>query len=218
MKVHAINLEHRTDRWNRLQEIERATPGLHFERVPGIRMPSRRGWIGCTVAHQSAVFEARLRGDPYVIVAEDDLELAPGVDVELLERLVAEGERLEYGALYGGTVSWCGDDWKGAVRAAGRFIIETDFYLSAHLVVYYARSYEAVLRWPYGFGADYNHDTVGTNAAAHLRSLHPVKRGLVFPFVAIQRDDYSDNCEMPLALAEIWKNAERTWQSAVADV
>lgn len=212
MKLYTINLAHRTDRWARCEEIARKH-GFELERVPAIETKGR-GWIGCALSHQLAVFEARVRNDPYVVVAEDDFEATPLFHE--LRYVIEAGDHLGLDAIYGGTVSF--PDGVVAIHPGiNRRLIETTTYLSSHLTVYFARAYEKMLSMPFGCGSDWNQNPHG-GLPDHAQPLPhpPMRRGLCWPFLSIQRDDFSDNCQRDLKLANNWRMAEDSWSGARA--
>jgi hypothetical protein len=210
--VSCINLERRTDRWARCQQIAVET-GLTIVRAHAPDMPGR-GWVACSWAHQLAVLEAKHRGDEFVIVAEDDFEPSPLFTIEHFQSLIRLANTLGLGALYAGTVSYPEE----VVAVHEGVIVETTTYLSSHLTVYFARAYEAVLHWPCGWGSDFGRNPmIGSDPTGRMAMTPPIfmRRGLCVPFLAIQRDDFSDNCGQELKLADNWKRAEQAWSSAV---
>lgn len=70
--VFYINLDHRTDRKQEIEE-ELNKIGLPFERIPAIR--TSPGSIGCGYSHLAALKEARARGYSNVLILEDDFQL-----------------------------------------------------------------------------------------------------------------------------------------------
>lgn len=221
LTLHAINLPHRTDRAKRLQEIEAAVPGIHFELFPAIKLP--RAWIGCHLSHQAIVFEARLRKEPYVIVVEDDIEFVPGFHYEHLLDKIELADSAAFDCLHGGTVSYA--DKIGGIftsvydigmhTAHPVRIVQTEQYMSTQLVVYFARGYEKYLRLPFGHGIDFNANAVATPPEHYVEPPDAFKRGLTVPFLAIQRDDFSDNEGRHLKLADAWRDAEQSWKNAI---
>lgn len=209
MTLHAtvLNLPRRTDRWLRCLEIAAATPGLVLEQawtpeIPGL--PT----VGCALAHQIAVHRAALAGDAWVLVLEDDFELAPGFDISKALDLIQAGEDLGFDALYGGTVSHAAEvvATYRPPEVESRRIVETTTYLSSHFVVYYRSGYEKVLAWP-----------IGTTADLYTRSRRPkdaMRRGLAVPFLATQRDGFSDTNRRAVEFDGIWARAETTWTRA----
>lgn len=207
MKIHVINLDRRHDRWAAIQEIGRAHMHVTFVRQPAIDLPSHP-WIACALGHQLAVYNAKLRNDPYVLVAEDDMR--PTTWFGRLGELIRMGDEQGYGAIYGGTVSFPEE----VVGDPTGSIVETNTILSSHLTCYYARAYDAVLNWPLGWSSDYNRDpSVPGEHADRMRLLPLVgmKRGICVPFIATQISDWSDTCKRMVSLEENWRNAENAW-------
>jgi hypothetical protein len=65
---YVINLDKSKDRWKKIQnEWKNSFP---VQRVQGIE--ASPGWVGCGLSHVKAVEEAKARGDPWVLVWEDD--------------------------------------------------------------------------------------------------------------------------------------------------
>lgn len=207
LQIHVINLDRRHDRWARIQEQARDNMGVSFVRQAAIDMPGHP-WIACALGHQLAVFDAKLRGDPFVLVAEDDLR--PTQWFGRLRELIRIGDEREFGAIYGGTVSYP----DGIVGDPTSSIVETTTILSSHLTCYYARAYDAVLSWPLGWSSDYNVDpSVPSEHHERMRLLPPIplKRGICVPFIATQISDWSDTCKRLVSLETHWRDAEEAW-------
>jgi GR25 family glycosyltransferase involved in LPS biosynthesis len=66
--AYVINLDERTDRWHNLQQDWKGA--FPLVRVPAIR--ESPGWKGCALSHIKVVEDARARGEPWVLVWEDD--------------------------------------------------------------------------------------------------------------------------------------------------
>ena len=66
--AYVINLDERTDRWHNIQQDWKSA--FPLVRVPAIR--ESPGWKGCALSHIKVVEEARARGEPWVLVWEDD--------------------------------------------------------------------------------------------------------------------------------------------------
>ena len=66
--AYVINLDERTDRWQRVQEDWKGA--FPLVRVPAIR--ESPGWKGCALSQIKVVEEAKARGEPYVLLWEDD--------------------------------------------------------------------------------------------------------------------------------------------------
>jgi hypothetical protein len=66
--AYVINMDKHTDRWEAIQQAWKGTFTLH--RVPAVE--ASPGWIGCALSHLKCIEEAKARGDPNVLVWEDD--------------------------------------------------------------------------------------------------------------------------------------------------
>jgi hypothetical protein len=66
--AYVINLDERIDRWQIIQQDWKGA--FPLVRVPAIR--ESPGWKGCSLSHIKVVEEAKARGEPYVLVWEDD--------------------------------------------------------------------------------------------------------------------------------------------------
>jgi len=65
---YVINLDSRPDRWEWLQGAWKGA--FQLTRVPAIQ--ETPGWVGCALSHIKVIEEAKARGDPCVLVWEDD--------------------------------------------------------------------------------------------------------------------------------------------------
>ena len=65
---YVINLDRRTDRWT---ELEQEWKGIfNLTRVSAVE--ASPGWVGCALSHIKVCEDAKARGDPFVLVWEDD--------------------------------------------------------------------------------------------------------------------------------------------------
>jgi hypothetical protein len=65
---YVINLDRRTDRWQQLQQEWKGA--FQLTRISAVE--TSPGGVGCTLSHIKICEEAKARGDPYVLVWEDD--------------------------------------------------------------------------------------------------------------------------------------------------
>jgi hypothetical protein len=83
-----INLKHRTDRNERVQE-ELSKMNIVCERVEAIR--HEKGNIGCTYSHIKCLTIAKERKYPYVFICEDDIQFT---NTELLKKNMEKFENM----------------------------------------------------------------------------------------------------------------------------
>jgi len=72
MDVFVIHMPHRKDRMDALKRMHKLYPCLNLHVVHGIQ--HERGLTGCLLSHQMIVRNAKEKGQPYVIVLEDDCD------------------------------------------------------------------------------------------------------------------------------------------------
>lgn len=65
---YVINLDRSPDRWEKIQKEWKGV--FPLKRLPAVE--ASPGWVGCGLSHVKAVEEAKARGDPWVLVWEDD--------------------------------------------------------------------------------------------------------------------------------------------------
>ena len=70
--AYCIHLAHRTDRKLHMDDIALRYPSLRIHYVDGVY--NSDGATGCTLSHKKVIREAKARGDPYVLVLEDDCD------------------------------------------------------------------------------------------------------------------------------------------------
>jgi glycosyl transferase family 25 len=89
--VFYINLEHRTDRKEHVEK-ELSILGIKSaNRFNAIKMAN--GAIGCTMSHIRLLQDAKIKGLPYLMIVEDDIQFTkPGLFVDQLNGLLQSGE------------------------------------------------------------------------------------------------------------------------------
>lgn len=65
---YVINLDKSPERWEQIQKEWKGV--FPLQRLSGVE--ASPGWVGCGLSHVKAVEEAKARGDPWVLVWEDD--------------------------------------------------------------------------------------------------------------------------------------------------
>ena len=67
--AYVINLDERTDRWNKIQETFKNRP-FNIERISAVK--NEIGLLGCTMSFVKAVEKAKENNLPYILIMEDD--------------------------------------------------------------------------------------------------------------------------------------------------
>ena len=153
-KAYVINLDKATDRW---EKIQKTWSGIfNLERVSAVE--TSPGWIGCTLSHIKTVEEAKERGDPYILVFEDDCIPQSNKSVHAIKKLWDEA----YQILTANTDAW--DIVIGASTAiydseptidnklSGLFvkIFRLPRGSTAHWILYNASVYDKIISWKNG--------------------------------------------------------------------
>jgi len=171
--------------------LNRDIHGL-LARVPDLRiqtgLPTVPGEDGCLQMHQQAVREAQADGAPLVFVMEDDCEFTNQFSMEGWQAAI-DAVAPEFDVLVGGCVQTYDPQ---VVRRLpfDQTLIEVSGFHSAHCIVYFASSYDKVLR------TQQPHDvSIGRVGRETPEQWHSVMVGcrvaMVYPFVAVQRPSFS---------------------------
>jgi GR25 family glycosyltransferase involved in LPS biosynthesis len=72
--IYVINLDHRKDRWSRIQNTLKHFKGK-ITRIPAVER--KRGWLGCYYSHAAVLEAAQKEIVKHVLVLEDDAEFFP---------------------------------------------------------------------------------------------------------------------------------------------
>jgi hypothetical protein len=183
--AYVINLDSRTDRWDQIRkDWKNAFP---LERVPAVE--ATPGWKGCSLSHIKVVEEAKARGEPYVLVWEDDCVPRNRHPVairamwnEVMAKLAANQDKWD--VVLG-----------GATWANGTTVSENSELTTHHMRVF---------NLPRGFTTHWtlwNVNSVFDRLMAYKEVLdvqidvfmyHQFRVKVVVPFLAEQRQGYSD--------------------------
>lgn len=99
-EIVCINLEQRTDRWQRsLEEFARLGIAGRVIRFPAVTPRDGNAIKGCMLSHLRILRDARARGVESVLVFEDDVEFAPRAR-ETMAAAVSELRQIDWQLLY----------------------------------------------------------------------------------------------------------------------
>lgn len=192
--VYCIHLVDRTDRKVHMDKITSQYPNLRVHYIDAIRHAN--GGIGCTLSHKKAVREAKSRGDPYVLVIEDDCDFLVTND-----RLVSYLHTiLEYIQSHPEVeiVNGCGNLINFTISSNNalndmHFLQSSPVY-TTHCIVYCANVYDKLLESRENVPPD-----VLTN------DFHMV---FTYPYLATQLPSYSDIQNTVVSYSNIRKSEE----------
>jgi len=180
---YVINLDSRPDRWAALQHAWKGA--FNLTRVPAVQ--ETPGWIGCALSHVKIIKDAKARGDPYVLVWEDDcipMNRHPRATKELWNEVLYK-------------LSLCRDKWDialgatSAVYKGGTYnpelstqhvkVFDIPHGFTTHWILYNSSAYDRMIEW----------ETVRSpQIDVYLFNIFGVK--VVTPFLAGQMPGFSD--------------------------
>lgn len=192
--AYCIHLPHRTDRKEHMDRLALAYPCLRIHYVDGIYHSN--GFIGCNLSHKSVVRRAKERGDPFVLVLEDDCDMLVSND-ELARSLDTIKDYIQLHPEVQ-IVNGCGNltTFEVTSRAAHRnmmFLGSREIF-TTHFIVYSASSYDALLATSTESPPD-----IVTNQCAMV---------FTYPYLATQLPSYSDILKQDVSYDNIRRSQE----------
>jgi len=182
--AYVINLDERTDRWNNIQaDWKGAFP---LVRVPAIR--ASPGWKGCALSQIKVVEEARARGEPYVLLWEDDCTprnrhplAVRALWNEVLPKLAGHTDKWD--VVIGATSrAYKGSTLNPILSTYNVKVHDLPHGFCAHWALWnVATTYEKLMKYK---------DTLHEQIDVFMYKEFRVK--VVLPFIAEQRESYSD--------------------------
>jgi hypothetical protein len=180
---YVINLDKRTDRW---ADLERAWKGVFkLTRVPAVE--ASPGWVGCALSQIKVCEEAKARGDPFVLLWEDDCiprnrhpRAIKALWDEVLPKLAEN--RDQWDIVLGATSA----AYKGATRNPRLSTPNVTVYdlphgFTAHWILYNESSYDKMIEWK----------TV-RDPQIDVYMYNQLRIKVVMPFLAEQAAGFSD--------------------------
>jgi len=200
---YVINLESRPDRW---KSINRDWNGVFtFTKVPAVS--ASPGWIGCGLSHVKAVEEAKARGDPYVLVWEDDCTPfhhtpAQVRDLwnEVLYKLSIHKDQWDI-VTGGTTVVDQGATFNQGLSTRNVKVYDLPFGFTTHWVLYNSSAYDKMIEWK---------NIQSPQIDVYIYQQFRVK--VVIPFLAAQASGYSNIQGGVLNYNDLFVAAERQFR------
>lgn len=190
IKGYVINLRRREDRWKEIQERFRLVKSIQLERFEALE--GKPGWVYCGMSHKALVAAAKARGDPYVLVLEDDAtaEDAAGFDLRFTRILRWLEKNPEKWDVFSGGQNLPSDRPSFHPRAVidkRLRILELADSWCAHFVIYSSRAYDKMLEWDSKAPAEIQErDAIDVYIMRNLRQITTV------PYLSLQAPGSSD--------------------------
>lgn len=201
---YVINLDSRPDRWQTLQNNWKGA--FQLTRSPAVQ--ASPGWVGCALSHIQIIEEAKARGDPYVLIWEDDCQHRNRHPLairelwnEILYKLSLNTEHWD--VVLGATSAV----WKGATYNPGLSTQHVKIYdiphgFTTHWILYNASTYDRMIQWK---------DVRDPQIDVYLFKMFRVK--VMTPFLAEQASGFSDIESRDVNYNEMFDRAEVTLNS-----
>ena len=182
--AYVINLDERPDRWHNIQQDWRGA--FPLVRVPAIR--ASPGWKGCALSQIKVVEEARARGEPYVLMWEDDCTprnrhplAVRALWEEVLPKLLAHNDKWD--VVLGATSrAYNGTTFNPFLSTQNVKVHDLPQGFCAHWTLWnVANTYDTLMKYK---------ETVHEEIDIFMYKVFRVK--VVLPFLAEQRASYSD--------------------------
>lgn len=198
---YVINLDSRPDRWNTLQSAWRGV--FDVKRVSAVE--AKPGWVGCALSHIKIIEEAKARGDPSVLVWEDDCtprNRHPRAIKELWNEVSYK-------------LSLCRDQWDvvlgatSAVHGGSTFnpglstqhvqVYDLPHGFTTHWILYNSSSYDRMIEWK-----------VARDIQIDVYLFNKFRVKVVLPFLAEQAPGFSDIESKETNYAEMFNRTENS--------
>lgn len=211
---YVINLDRSTDRWESLQtDWKGAFP---VQRVSAVE--ASPGWVGCAMSHIKIIEEAKARGDPHVLIWEDDCiprkRNGEYTNVQVIKRMWAEAVQ---------KLSANPGRWDIVLGASSQIAEETrqDPVLSGNLVKLFPIRRGFTTHWTLYNASIYDYILAWKDEKSEPIDVYMYKKARVFvtyPFLAEQRPGHSLIENGDRDYAQLFDNAERKLRPEVAKV
>jgi len=200
---YVINLDSRPDRWT---SINRDWKGV-FPLTRVTAVTASPGWIGCGLSHVKAVEEAKTRGDPYVLVWEDDCSPLNHTPTqvrdlwnEVLYKLSLNKD--QWDIVTGGTTNVeKGSTLNEGLSTRNVNVYDLPFGFTTHWILYNSSAYDKMIEWKH---------VQAPQIDVYIYQQFRIK--IVTPFMAAQASGYSNIQGGILNYNDLFMKAERMFR------
>ena len=200
---YVINLDSRPDRWVALSRDWKGV--FPLSRVSAVS--ASPGWLGCGLSHVKAIEEAKLRGDPYVLVWEDDCTTFNHTPTQVRDLWNEVLYKLsiyknEWDIVSGGTTNADrGSTFNQTLSTRYVNVYDLPFGFTTHWVLYNSSSYDRMIAWK---------NIQAPQIDVYIYQQFRVK--VVLPFLGVQADGYSNIQEGKVQYNYLFRTAEKTFR------
>lgn len=208
---YVINLDRSPDRWEKIQREWRGV--FPLQRLSAVE--ASPGWVGCGLSHVKAVEEAKARGDPWVLVWEDDCiprkRNGEAANVHVIRRMwntvMAQLSKFP-------------QKWDIVLGATSRVLAtpQQDSDLSTPLVAVYRLPRGFTTHWTLYNAAIYDSIIQWKETRPSPIDVYMYEKARVYvtvPFMAEQRPGYSSIENIDTNYSEAFRTAEREFRPSV---
>ena len=136
-KIYVINLDHRTDRWEKVVNSFKSIGLDNYERYSAIKTDN--GWLGCNLSHLGVIEKSKENGYDNFLVFEDDFVLQDNFIESVTETIKQLPEDWDMFYL-GGNLSMC-----KVKEQISKNITKVDSVLTTHCYAMRGTIYDKVL-------------------------------------------------------------------------
>jgi hypothetical protein len=201
---YVINLDRSVDRWEALQQDWKGA--FPIQRVSAIE--ASPGWIGCALSHIKIIEEAKARGDPYVLVWEDDCiprkrNGEPG-NVGMIKRMwdsavqKLDAHRDRWDIVLGASSRIVGTPTLDPVLSGMAKIFRIESGFTTHWTFYNASCYDTMIAWK-----------ATQPCPIDVYIFQMMRICVIAPFLAEQRPGYSIIEQKESNYTPLFDNAEK---------
>lgn len=197
---YVINLDKRQDRWIDIQKNFGSINCVKLERFSAYC--GTPGWKYCTLSHQELVRRARSRGDPLVLILEDDcmIQNIDTFEIRFMSILTWLQENLDKWEVFnGGPTLWIDSQKPLKVLDRNLGIVSLNWGQMSHFIIYNQKIYDKFL----AHEPETEDNTIDMFLSKRTLEITSV------PYLAVQKPDHSDLLGRHIDFSYVFKSSEK---------
>ena len=212
MEAFVINLQYRTDRWEKITHTFSSILKLH--RVEAIK--NEPGWLGCLQSHQLCLKKAKELQLSTCLVIEDDCQLTTTPENFIKEWKIIkdwlDNNLDRWNIFYGGCANVKSTDVYGIIQKLPNVeLIQLEYATSTHFTYYNKCMYDKIINYT-PVNNTFTSNTSNNNYFPIDVIISQKARGRIItkiPFLAIQREDFSDLEKRVIDYTNLYEESEK---------